>query len=128
MKHLNKSIEASASTGDDQQQLVVATANLYPSLRVRSRLLAILLYQVARARVEEQVRLGYALVKHSCPCVEAMSRRADEWRQAAVYTLHDRFSFTKDKLDLYKEYLDVLMRQFMVQDGRSLEHVHVRTN
>lgn len=112
-----KSIE-----GRNEEQLSVSPT---PSLTVRSRLLAIMLYQVVKARVEARARLAYDLLAHSCPCVEAMSRRADEWRQAALYTLHERFFFTKDKLDLYKEYLDVLMRQFMVQDGRSLEHVHV---
>jgi hypothetical protein len=39
--------------------------------------------------------------------------------------LNNRFFLTKEKIDLYKEYLDVLTKQFTVQDGRSLENVHV---
>lgn len=38
--------------------------------------------------------------------------------------IHNRFFLTKDKIDLYKEYLDVLTKQFTVQDGRSLDNVH----
>jgi len=39
--------------------------------------------------------------------------------------LNNRFFLTKEKIDLYKEYLDVLTKQFTVQDGRSLDNVHV---
>jgi hypothetical protein len=39
--------------------------------------------------------------------------------------INNRFFLTKEKIDLYKEYLDVLTKQFTVQDGRSLENVHV---
>ena len=39
--------------------------------------------------------------------------------------LVNKFHLTKDKIDVYKEYLDVLSKQFTVQDGRSLQHVHV---
>lgn len=31
---------------------------------------------------------------------------------------------TKDKIELYKEYLEVLCKQFTVQDGRSLQNAH----
>lgn len=36
-----------------------------------------------------------------------------------------KLDLTKDKIDLYKEYIDVLCKQFMVQDGRSLDNVKV---
>ena len=39
--------------------------------------------------------------------------------------INNRFFLTKEKIDLYKEYLDVLTKQFTVQDGRSLDNVHV---
>ena len=45
-------------------------------------------------------------------------------KTSVSFRLQDKFHVTRDKIELYKEYLDVMSRQFIVQDGRSLEHVH----
>lgn len=59
------------------------------------------------------------------PFLDRCLRSLDALKTHTSHTLLNKFQLTKDKLDLYKEYLDVLTKQFMVQDGRSLEHVHV---
>lgn len=101
----------------------------YPPLIERSKLIAIMVCFSIKARVEANVKLVFNIVRRNLPLVDkwiqTLSKSAESFKRSASYKLHDRFHVTKDKLDVYKEYLDVLSRQFMVQDGRSLDHVHV---
>jgi len=49
----------------------------------------------------------------------------DALRQNVNTKLREKFHVTKEKIDLYKEYLDVLSKQFTVQDGRQLSSINV---
>jgi len=48
----------------------------------------------------------------------------DAMKENLVDNLVDKFHVTRDKIDLYKEYLDVLSKQFTVQDGRQLNQIN----
>lgn len=52
--------------------------------------------------------------------------KVNQIRDRVSKAVWDKFHVTKDKIDLYKEYLDVLSKQFTVQDGRSLNNVQVK--
>lgn len=113
------------NNNDQQRQLVVHS---YPPLLVRIRQITLMLMRDLSIRVCAVLKTAFVMLRVAFPCLDRLIVSADELRKNTAYKLQDRFSLTKDKLDLYKEYLDVLSRQFMVQDGRSLDHVHVGQN
>ena len=110
------------ASANESSQLVVHS---YPPLLTRARLISIMLLHALRMRIEAGIRVILRLLRQRFPCFDRFITSAEEMRLRAAYKFQEGFAITKDKLDLYKEYLDVLSRQFMVQDGRSLEHVHV---
>jgi len=49
----------------------------------------------------------------------------DSIKQSFNAKFQEKFHVTKEKIDLYKEYLDLLSKQFTVQDGRQLNQINV---
>ena len=49
----------------------------------------------------------------------------DSIKQSSKAKFQEKFHVTKEKIDLYKEYIDLLSKQFTVQDGRQLSQINV---
>jgi hypothetical protein len=56
---------------------------------------------------------------------DQVMEKVNQTKDRVSKMMWEKFHVTKDKIDLYKEYLDVLSKQFTVQDGRSLNNVQV---
>ena len=122
---------------------------IFPHLKYKANVAANIQYyldhkEVAKSHKEMLTRiriLTYVLLYSlKAQCIEYISttshviheniyqvfRLLARFKSRLILKMNDKFYLTKEKLDLYKEYLDVLSKQFTVQDGRSLHHVHVR--
>ena len=86
------------------------------TLAEKARLLTLIVADWLRVSFSEIVQW----TKETC-----VYKLAEERLVKRSSLLSSRFSLTKEKIDLYKEYLDVLTKQFTVQDGRSLDNVQV---
>ena len=96
----------------------------YCSAVDKSKLLSFVIYHSIRVRIFEQMQmLKMADIFYLNKMYKLIGNRLV--RKNLATKLQDKFFLTKDKIDLYKEYLDVLTKQFTVQDGRSLDNVHV---
>jgi hypothetical protein len=60
------------------------------------------------------------------PQLDKLNQKYEAFKLNALQTLQTKSQLTKNKIEVYKAYLDVMSKQFLVQDGRSLDHVHVR--
>lgn len=93
------------------------------SLVKRLRVLTYVFFFALKANMINQVKFIYRLITDRIAklytCLDCLS----VWKKSLVNKTKDKFYLTRDKIDLYKEYLDVLSKQFTVQDGRSLNHV-----
>jgi hypothetical protein len=92
----------------------------YISVKNRIKILLLILFQVLRIRINRYMDnnklIIYLFKKLNIQYLSLISFFKSN--------IKDRLDL-KDKLDLYKEYIDVLCKQFIVQDGRSLENVKV---
>lgn len=70
-------------------------------------------------------RLRGVVENQTSHSVAKLTNIYSEARKRVTVQVQNKLSLTKDKIELYREYLDVLSKQFVVQDGRSLEHIHV---
>jgi len=96
----------------------------YQTLIKRIRVLTYVYYFSLKANLFNRAKLVHEILTKCYARLYAYLHWFDLYKNSLLKKSKDTFYLTKDKLDLYKEYLDVLSKQFTVQDGRSLHHVH----
>jgi hypothetical protein len=99
--------------------------NTEMSLCERTKTLSLVFYFFMQEKLCRQLNDSISNIKSQFAQLSKLIEIYDVLKRSVSFRLQDQFHLTKDKLDIYKEYLDVLSKQFIVQDGRSLEHVHV---
>lgn len=89
------------------------------------KILTCLLYFAVQKKCLKHINLLIHALDHY---VDRLNRIGDAFEvQKANFKVkfEDRINYTKNRLNFYKEYLDLLTKQLTVQDGRSLDHVYV---
>ena len=98
------------------------TSNM--SIGERTKVLSLVFYFFVQDKLIRQLSDSIRQIKDMFSNLHKLIDMYDMFKRNVSFRLQDKFHVTRDKIDVYKEYLDVLSRQFTVQDGRSLEHVH----
>lgn len=91
----------------------------------RTKILTLITYNSIQYKLLNQLNESFKLFREYLLNLFKIIETFKAMKEALALNVKDKFHVTKDKIDLYKEYLDVLSKQFTVQDGRSLDHIHV---
>jgi hypothetical protein len=95
------------------------------NLSHRTKILTLITYNSIQYKLLNQLNDSFKLFREYLLNLFKIIETFKSIKEALAMNVKDKFHVTKDKIDLYKEYLDVLSKQFTVQDGRSLDHIHV---
>ena len=98
-------------------------AKSHKEMLTRIRILSYVLLNSLKAQIVEYINTTAHVIHEN---IYQVFRLLARFKSRLILKMNEKFYLTKEKLDLYKEYLDVLSKQFTVQDGRSLHHVYVR--
>lgn len=97
----------------------------YENLIKHIKVLTYVLFYSLEAKLTKNSNESFKLLKSCFYRMFKLFEYYDLCKQTMLNKLQDKFHVTKDKIDLYKEYLDVLSKQFTVQDGRQLHQINV---
>lgn len=89
----------------------------------RIKLLTVVFYSSLRNNLVDKAKLVLNIITVKYAKLYALLDWFNLYKTSLLNKTKEKIYLTKDKIDLYKEYLDVLSKQFTVQDGRSLHHV-----
>jgi hypothetical protein len=95
------------------------------NLSHRTKILTLITYNSIQYKLLNQLNDSFKLFREYLLNLFKIIETLKSFKETLANNVKDKFHVTKDKIDLYKEYLDVLSKQFTVQDGRSLDHIHV---
>lgn len=90
----------------------------------RINVLTYVFYASLKEKLMKQARLVLDLLTFKFAKLQSVISWLDSYKTSILNKTKEKMYLTKDQIHLYKEYFDVLSKQFTVQDGRSLHHVH----
>lgn len=108
-----------------RQSLASQTLAVASTVSESTKLLSVYAFYSLQETIINQIN---SAIGHFRSYLNNLLKIVDAYKQLKhnlYFQMQDKLHLTKDKIDLYKEYLDVLSKQFTVQDGRSLEYVNV---
>ncbi|CAF0864548.1 unnamed protein product [Brachionus calyciflorus] len=96
----------------------------FDSISERARILSVIMYSSLVDKALESFSYCFREIKKFILGFFNLIELYNSIKFNVFNKLKNKLCVTKDKIDLYKEYLDLIKKQFTVQDGRSLEHVN----
>lgn len=102
--------------------------NDFVSISERSRILSCILYSSVCDNLNQKFNYCCGLFGRFLLAIFKFSEIFRMFKKNTQNRMKNRINATRDKYELYKQYIDLLKNQFMVQDGRSLEHIDVNIN
>jgi hypothetical protein len=97
----------------------------YELLFKHIRILTYVLFYSIEAKITRHSNESIRFIKSYFYKLFKLFEYYDTVKQNLNNKLSEKFHVTREKIDLYKEYLDVLSKQFTVQDGRQLSSINV---
>ncbi len=98
----------------------------YNDLIKRIQMLTYVFYYALKTNSLNQAQMALKVLTVKLAKLYMYLELMNAYKTSATRGIKEKFYLTKEKFELYKEYLDVLSKTFTVQDGRSLHHVNVR--
>ncbi len=97
----------------------------YNNLVQRIQVLTYVFYYALKTNSLVQAQLALKILTVKLAKLYMYLEMMEAYKTSTTQNIKEKFYLTKDKFELYKEYLNVLSKTFTVQDGRSLHHVNV---
>lgn len=97
----------------------------YNELVKRIRILTYVFYCALKANLLKEAEQALKMLTVKFAKLYMFLELMGEYKDNLKNDVNAKFYLTKEKLDLYKDYLEMMSKQFTVQDGRSLHHVSV---
>lgn len=97
----------------------------YQKLLRRIKVLTYVFLYAMKANLLKQASRALELLTIKFKSLYVYLEMFDTYKKSLVSKTSEKFQLTKGKIDLYKEYLEVLSKQLTVQDGRSLHNIQV---
>lgn len=113
------------SSNENNKSLIKEDPRSFTAIAQRTKLVGLILYESAKTKLAQNINYPIRMIKSYIYSILKWLDFYKTLKRNFFVRLQDKLYFTKDKIDMYKDYLDLLTKQFTVQDGRSLEHVNV---
>jgi hypothetical protein len=97
----------------------------YEVLFQHIRILTYVLFYSLEAKLTRYSNESIKQIKSYFSKILKLFEYYDSIKQSFIAKFQEKFHVTKEKIDLYKEYIDLLSKQFTVQDGRQISQINV---
>lgn len=99
--------------------------NDFCSISERARILSAILRGLLCDKISQNLNNCFELLRSFLLNFFKLAEFFKKMKKNAHNRLQNRLFATRDKIELYKQFIDLVKKQFTVQDGRSLEHINV---
>lgn len=113
---------------DEYKKQNFCQMNDFAMISERSKILSCILYRSVSDKLSQKLNYCCGLLGKLLLMVFKFAEIFKMFKINTKNQIKNRIHVTRDKYELYKQYIDLLKNQFVVQDGRSLEHINVNIN